>query len=728
MPIVCPACAATNAPDSTFCMRCGAPLPQAGPEAARVAPAAVEHGAPGGAIGPPVVLTAVPDEADPAPPAPAPEPTPPREPPTLVIESLAALEPSFPAGEPPAQAETPAEPVTQAETSAEPVTQAETPLPAEPGAQAGGSDQAPLAGVTTVPLPGVPAPVPAGTTPQDAPTEILPFDLTVLHPLPDGAILDGRYVVRGLIQHAPTLNLYRTQTRGGQRCPNCGALAAPDARICARCQTALTGAAPLAAYVVAEAQNREALLPDPTVIERGLHHPNLMPLVDEFSYAPYGAARYYTVAEARQGVPLAQLTLPQPPNQVVEWGLQLTEALRYLHEQGVLSPGATTGNVLIQDNEAVLANLQQARPASPDPVERGREFAGDVTALAGLLYETLTGHYAAAVGRGPVLPDSAPPALETAFARALRPSADSPPLTAESWHGLLLQAREALHTPAPSLRIRSGRISDVGRHRPLNEDSLAVIECQVVQESVSAGLGVYAVADGMGGHAGGEVASALAIATVTDGLLRRFIAPQFSPNSADPSSEQITGWLTDSVQTANGRINLERNQRGTDMGTTLVVALVTAHKLYIANVGDSRAYLWTPAGEHPAALRQVSLDHSLVQRLVTMGQITPEEAKYHPYRNMIYKSLGEKAQVEIDVFVEPVVPGLRLLLCSDGLSGMVPDPQIAEILAAEADPQAACARLIAAANEGGGTDNITAVTVYIEATGDARNMDAPPAI
>jgi protein phosphatase len=127
-------------------------------------------------------------------------------------------------------------------------------------------------------------------------------------------------------------------------------------------------------------------------------------------------------------------------------------------------------------------------------------------------------------------------------------------------------------------------------------------------------------------------------------------------------------------------------------------------------------------------LRQVSLDHSLVQRLVTMGQITPEEAKYHPYRNMIYKSLGEKAQVEIDVFVEPVVPGLRLLLCSDGLSGMVPDPQIAEILAAEADPQAACARLIAAANEGGGTDNITAVTVYIEATGDARNMDAPPAI
>src|SRR5690348_11823622 len=145
MPIVCPACAATNAPDSTFCMRCGAPLPQAGPEAARVAPGAVEHVAPGGAIGPPVVLSAVPDEGDPAPPAPAPEPPNPREPPTLVIESLAALEPPAPAGEPPAQTEPPAlaAPVTQDEAPAEPGAQAETPLPAEPIAPAGGDGQAP---------------------------------------------------------------------------------------------------------------------------------------------------------------------------------------------------------------------------------------------------------------------------------------------------------------------------------------------------------------------------------------------------------------------------------------------------------------------------------------------------------------------------------------------------------------------------------------------------------
>jgi protein phosphatase len=97
-----------------------------------------------------------------------------------------------------------------------------------------------------------------------------------------------------------------------------------------------------------------------------------------------------------------------------------------------------------------------------------------------------------------------------------------------------------------------------------------------------------------------------------------------------------------------------------------------------------------------------------------MGQLTAEEAKQHPYRNMIYKSLGERPQVEVDTFVERIVPGLRVLLCSDGLSGMVPDARMAEILASESDPQAACARLIAEANEAGGQDNITAIAIYVE--------------
>src|SRR5579859_68925 len=391
----------------------------------------------------------------------------------------------------------------------------------------------------TAPLPAKPAPVPEGRTAATTPTEILPFDLATLHPLPEGALLAGRYVIRGLVQQGATVNLYRAQVRGQQRCPTCGAIAPTAADVCARCATPLTGQAPLAAYLIAEAIDRGTLLRDPAVVERGLNHPNLMPLVDMFSYAPYGPERQYTVAEARQGVPLDQLALPQPADQVLEWGVQLSDALRYLHQQGVLSPGATPANVLIKEDEAVLANLQQARPAAAEAEARARELADDVAQLAGTLYETLTGQYATAAGKGPLFPETMPAAVETAFARALRPAPGDPPLTADAWHELLIQAREALYAAAPSLRIRSGRISDVGRHRPLNEDSLSAIECQVVQESVSAGLGVYAVADGMGGHAGGEIASALAIATVTDQLLRRFVTPQFSAESSEPTNEQI---------------------------------------------------------------------------------------------------------------------------------------------------------------------------------------------
>ncbi len=567
----------------------------------------------------------------------------------------------------------------------------------------------------TLPLPLTPEPVPEGMTAATAPTEIMPYDLDLLRALPEGAILDLRYVVRAVVQSGPTVNLYRARVRAGQRCANCGALAVGEAVFCARCGQALAGQEPLPAYLITEASEPEALRRAATVVERGLNHPHLMPLVDLFTYSPYGPPRHYAVAEARQGVPLERLALPQPGAMVLEWGVQLSDALRYLHSQGMLSPGFSPSNVLIKEDEAVLANLQEARPAPSKGDERTQEMAEDVVGLAGTLYETLTGRYVGTAGAGPMLPADMPAEAEAAFTRALRPAAGSSPITADEWHNLLTIARNALYAATANIRVRSGRISDVGRHRGLNEDSLSAIECQVVQESVSAGIGVYAVADGMGGHAGGEVASALAIATVTERLLQHFVMPQFSPDAAEPTPEQITDWLTEAVQTANERIHSERDSRGNDMGTTLVVALITGQRVYIANVGDSRAYLLTPTPGGEPALKQVTVDHSLVQRLVSMGQITPEEAKYHPYRNMIYKSLGERPQAEIDTFVERLIPGTRLLLCSDGLSGMVPDPMLRAMLAGESDPQAACGRMVVEANAAGGLDNITAVAVYIEA-------------
>ena len=301
--------------------------------------------------------------------------------------------------------------------------------------------------------------------------------------------------------------------------------------------------------------------------------------------------------------------------------------------------------------------------------------------------------------------------MEQAFTQALRPASDAAPITDAEWQALITSAAAIIHAPLASIRVRSGRLSHVGMLRPMNEDSLAVVECQAVQELVSAGIGVYVVADGMGGYEGGEIASAIAIATVTEELLKHFITPQFSSTTGEPDAAQIMAWLSAAVQTANQHIHEDRSTRSNEMGTTLVATIITGDFAYVANVGDSRAYLLR---KDEPAVKQVTVDHSLVQRLVSTGQITEAEAKYHPYRNVVFRSLGERLNVEIDVFTERLRPGDRLLLCSDGLSNMVPDEAITRILGAHADPQDACTDLITQANAAGGTDNITAVVVYIE--------------
>lgn len=590
-----------------------------------------------------------------------------------------------------------------------------TPPMAPPGGIAPRARTAPLGqsgDLGTAPLTRAPEAVPQGYSAADAPTQILPFDLTRLYPLPVGALLAGRYKVKAQVQTLAGRNLYRAEALGQQRCPSCGYLTDRAASTCPRCATPLTGQPPLPAYFVAEGMEQEDLVREPGLIERGLNHPNLMPLVDLFTFTPYGPPRYYTVAEARQGVTLSQFTLPRPAEQVMEWAVQLSNALAYLHEEGVISPGATPENILIKEDKAVLANLQNAQPASDDPATRARQIADDIALLAATLYESLTGRYATLTAKDQPLLDSRYPAeLEQAFSQALRPAAADPPLTDAAWQALIGRAAEIITAPLASLRVRSGRLSDVGMLRPINEDSLAVVECQVVQESLSAGIGVYVVADGMGGYEGGEIASAIAIASVTEQLLQHFVTPQFSSTTGEPDSDQIMTWLSDAVQAANQRIHEDRTARGNEMGTTLVATIVTGDFAYIANVGDSRAYLLR---QEDQAIKQVTVDHSLVQRLVSTGQITEDEAKYHPYRNVVFRSLGERLNVEIDTFTERLRPGDRLLLCSDGLSNMVPDAEMARLLTAYPDPQDACTALIAAANTAGGNDNITAVVIYIE--------------
>ena len=145
------------------------------------------------------------------------------------------------------------------------------------------------------------------------------------------------------------------------------------------------------------------------------------------------------------------------------------------------------------------------------------------------------------------------------------------------------------------------------------------------------------------------------------------------------------------------------------MGSTLIMALVTEGQAHIANVGDSRAYHLNNAG-----IKQISTDHSLVERLIQIGQLTRDEARTHKQKNVIYNTVGDKLEMEVGLYQVVLQPGDRLLLCSDGLSGMITDEEILEISRSRPNPAEACKALIEAAKKAGGYDNITAIIVQMD--------------
>jgi protein phosphatase len=240
--------------------------------------------------------------------------------------------------------------------------------------------------------------------------------------------------------------------------------------------------------------------------------------------------------------------------------------------------------------------------------------------------------------------------------------------------------------------------------RTLNEDSLLLVESSRILQSISQPLGVYIIADGMGGHSAGEIAST----TIVNAIAQKTYT-ELLPADMETGTETDNGqWLLEAVQAANEAVFSIRKSTGSDLGSTLVAALIEGNNAHIANVGDSRAYLINAKG-----IRQITTDHSLVERLVATGQITREEARYHHQRNVIYRTIGDKAIVDIDMNSLPLSHGDRLLLCSDGLSGMITDEDIQRIVEKAPSTQAACDALVDAANAAGGEDNITVIIVEI---------------
>ena len=251
---------------------------------------------------------------------------------------------------------------------------------------------------------------------------------------------------------------------------------------------------------------------------------------------------------------------------------------------------------------------------------------------------------------------------------------------------------------AEPITLQSHGMTDVGKLRDHNEDSYL--------DEKTAGL--YVVCDGMGGHAGGEVASGIAVETINE-----FIHNQKEgdwPFGHDEQQALDGERLRNAALLANQRIteHIEKEPWLARMGTTMVSALVAPDGTsWVANIGDSRAYLW-----RGGTLRQITSDHSWVNEQVQRGVLSSAEAASHPLKNVITRALGARDTLPVDLMEENLQPGDGLLLCSDGLTGMVSDENIGAILGdLSLTPEEACRRLVEAANENGGEDNITVVLV-----------------
>lgn len=293
--------------------------------------------------------------------------------------------------------------------------------------------------------------------------------------------------------------------------------------------------------------------------------------------------------------------------------------------------------------------------------------------------------------------DAAPPAEP-------EPAAEDDPTAIEGTRQLDEESAPAIVAQRSEQGLAAMAMRDIGRVREINQDSVFAMITSLPREASDLMVGLFIVADGMGGHHGGEVASRLAVRTIVHHVLSQLVLPTFD----DQPTEALQPLMVTAVQEANRAIWEHAQGAGSDMGTTCTAALLVGHGLYIAHVGDSRAYLYEPGG-----LKQLTSDHSTVGRLIQLGQLDPSEAREHPLRNQLYRTIGQQAQVSVDFIYQPVSQSSHLLLCSDGLWGMINERLMEQALRRSPWPQDMCSELIALANLAGGDDNISAVVVTL---------------
>lgn len=276
-------------------------------------------------------------------------------------------------------------------------------------------------------------------------------------------------------------------------------------------------------------------------------------------------------------------------------------------------------------------------------------------------------------------------------------SVQTTPLTEEQLQAIT-QTSITLNPP----QLLVGSAQSVGKQRDHNEDTLFSLTATIAEGHHDLPFGIFIIADGMGGHQHGEVASLMATRAMSDYLIKQVYFPLMGLGS-ETQIDSLHEIMAKGVSKAQKAV-LENAPGG---GTTLTAALIIGERVTIAHVGDSRAYFLYNDGR----MQAVTMDHSLVRRLIELGQLTKEEAAVHPQRNVLYRALGQNEPFEAEINTMVFPNSGYLLLCSDGLWGVVPEAEIFRIVMNAENLSLACHRLVEAANAAGGPDNISVVLV-----------------
>lgn len=492
-------------------------------------------------------------------------------------------------------------------------------------------------------------------------------------PFPPGTHLSEHYAIEGLVRLAEGRMYYLANDDRPDRprrfCWECGSDDTPRARV--TCQNCGASLAPRR-FLVSVRWDRDGFEPYARFFEKHFDHPGMIAPVDMFfqdgvlcSVTPWNGESLMI----DEGSPLQV-------KRVLDMAQRAAGMLAFLHVSGISLGALTRANFLVRNGREFLLFDPDVAMVYDTPVPepyRGRE----ISQLGGILRRYTPVHASQLIDFFTSTEDGGFP-NPLAFGRALEELIDQ-------GEAKLSRTRNFV-----------GAMTDVGLCRVLNEDNWGWAR-------LHDGVILYAVADGMGGHEAGEVASQMAVENLCR-MARERVAAQREINI-----DVLENVLDEAFQNANNTIKDHSERMGNDMGTTLVCALlVSDREALVANVGDSRGYLM-----RRGVLHQVTRDHSLVARMVEQKRITAEEARNHPHSNILLRTVGTERNVEIDIFRVELEPGDRLLLCSDGLWGEVEDEELESTMARFEDPRLTCRELIRAAHHGGGRDNITVVVLHI---------------